>query len=164
MVEQGTKSNTPKGANIRRRILMAAIALAIVTASGVAAFAVMYSSNTEKNKPSSPLDAEADKKAKEKTADKMKAEAEELIAKITEQGSGTASDEMTKEVISKYKEASAQYEEAGNMHESLQAKANADAFESRLKIESAYNKKLEAEHAKQKADYEAAKAAMSAAN
>lgn len=132
------------------------VAVGLLFISGTATFAlllVVAPKNDSKNQTSESKDAQADK---------TNNEAQDLIDDTAKLGNTKESDKKTDEAISKFDDASKQYEQAGNKDASTQAKANADMLASRVAAEEAYKKQQAEEQAKQQAAMDAAKAAMEA--
>jgi flagellar basal body-associated protein FliL len=145
-----------KDIHMNKRAVTIIIALAVVIVSGGVTFALLsFTKGTGGNH------AAANKTPKQK-ADDTNAEAIKLLNETTKMGSGKEADKKTQEAAAKFEEASKLYKQAGDNSDSYAAQANADSLRSRLAAEEPFKKQQEAEWAKQKADMEAAKAAMAA--
>ena len=140
----------------KKIVIGLAVTVGLLFISGTATFAlllVVAPKNGNKDQATESKDAQADK---------TNNEAQGLIDDTAKLGNTKESDKKTDEAISKFSDASKQYEQAGNKDASTEAKANADMLASRVAAEEAYKKQQAEEQAKQQAAMEAAKAAMEA--
>lgn len=148
--------------HMNKWVTMGILAVGIVLVAGAATVAVL-ATVMPKNNAHKETTESSKEKAKRQAA-QADSEAKKLMSETKKLGNGKEADKKVEEAIVKFNEAGTQYQQAGDNHESIEAKANADALASTLEAQKKRNEQLEADQAKQKADYEAAKAAMQAAN
>ncbi|MBC7512634.1 hypothetical protein H7142_03180 [Candidatus Saccharibacteria bacterium] len=147
----------------KKLIVTILIGCGIVLFAGGATYAAISLTKTNDSKRDAS-DKQALEQSPEQKAEKTNATAVELVSEISKKGSGTESDQKAQEAIALFEEAAQQYKQAGNAHDSLSAQANADALAANAAKEAEANRQLEAEHAKQKAEFEASKSAINTSN
>lgn len=136
---------------MKKPIIIIIIAVCVVVLAGVITFALFSVTAPKNDSTSQP----AQSQDKEIRADKIYADAEDLINDTVKLGNTEESDKKTEEAIAKFNEASKLYEQAGNKNASIEADANAKMLASRVLAGEKYKKQQAEEQAKEQAAIEA---------
>jgi hypothetical protein len=148
-----------KDIHMNKPIKMILIAGAIVIVSGGVTAAVL--ARVIPKNINGDGSTKSEKTAKQQAAD-ANAKAKALLDESAKLGGSSAGYKKSEQAVTQFEMASKLSKEAGDTNASNLAQANADSLQSRLKVDEAAQAKLDAEHAKQKADLEASKAAFAA--